>query len=406
MKKVSFLVIAILSFNLGSLKAQDIEKGKWYILQEQYGTAKGIFNTLLKSAPNNGKAWYYLGQVYFTLNVPDSAEYCYQKGSTLDPLEPFNFLGLAKMQLNKGNKPDWFKLYDRGRKLAKAKLDYFLEAAESGIDGKVKDYDLANKYLDEAKAVNPKSAKYFIIMGDIDLLRKSPGDAANEYERAVFYDKSSIEAYLKLGKLYSAAKNYRDATNAFNSAVAIDSSQILVYEYLGDLNYTFGKYAEARKYYDIYMHRAENTFENEERYAFIMFFNKDYKEAGELIDKMIQRDPKQSVMYRLKAYIDYENGDYTTGLNEIQHFFEIQDSSKFIPLDYVYYGRLLMKNSQDSLGILKLKKAVDLDSTRYDLYDEIAKTYSRLKKHQDAIDSYNELLKRSNGMAPDRKSVV
>ena len=75
----------------------------------------------------------------------------------------------------------------------------------------------------------------------------------------------------------------------------------------------------------------------------------------------------------------------------------MQDTAKLIPLDYVYYGHLLMKNAQDSLGIIELKKAVDRDSTRYDLYEEIARTYSKLKKHQDAIDSYHELMKRSNG---------
>jgi tetratricopeptide (TPR) repeat protein len=195
-----------------------------------------------------------------------------------------------------------------------------------------------------------------------------------------------------MGEIYAKANDYRDAINAFNQAITLDSTQILAYKERGDLYYAFGKYDEAKADYEIYMRRSDNTIDDKERFAFILFFTKNYDQSKGLINEVIQHDTTNTVMYRIAAYIDFEIGDFPNSLKNLEYFFTHHDTTKFIALDYIYYGRLLMKNGQDSLGTLQLETALQMDTTKTELYDEIGKSYSKQKEYQKAIDAYLKLL--------------
>jgi len=392
MKKRIMILAGFLLLSFQVLHAQDIEKGKWYIGEKQYGWAGKVLKAALEKDPSDSKALYYLGQVYDLQGKPDSAEICYQNGILTEEKFPFNYIGLGKIQLNKSNRDEWFKFYEKGRKLTKDLFGYELEAGNACLSATSKNYDLSSKYLEEAKNINAKDCRLLISLGNLFLVSKSPGDAVNEYERAIYYNDFCMQAFVKLGEIYAKANNYREAINAFNKAIALDSTLILAYKERGDLYYTFGKYNEARADYDIYMDRSDNSVEDKERYAFILFFTKNYDRAKGLINEVIQNDPGNTVMYRIAAYIDFEKGDYPNSLNNLQYFFAHHDTTKFIALDYIYYGHILIKTGQDSLGTLQLETASEMDTTKTELYDEIGKSYSKQKNYPKAIAYYQKMI--------------
>ena len=392
MKRELLIVFLCVSLTGTVLRGQTLEKGIWYLQQKQYISAKRTFESLLHINPANAKALYYLGQSYYALNKLDSADYCFQQGMLADPKEPYNYLGAGKILLNKADKVNWFKMYDKGRKLSNDVFTYNLEAADACLSSTTKNYDLAAKYLDEAQLDNDKDPKVYIGYGNLYLLSKSPGDAINSYQRAIYYDKNCVEAYLKLGEIYTKANYFKDGLNAFNTALEIDSLQIIGYKMRGDMFYNVAKYQEAEKDYTIYMQRSDRTLEEQEKYVFILFFAKDYERAMALIDLLLQSNPELTILYRIKAYIDYETGKYPEGQENLETFFEKHDTSRFIALDYVYYGRLLIKSKQDSLGTIQLVKALVMDSSKVELYDDLARSYSRQKKFQQSNDAYKKML--------------
>jgi tetratricopeptide (TPR) repeat protein len=388
------LLILFLCVSLGGLatQAQNLEKGIWYLKQRQYISAKNIFAALLQKNANSGKHLFYMGQVCYALGQADSAESFYQKGILLDPKEPLNYLGAGRTILNNNNRPEWFKMYDKGRRLANNLFDYNLEAADACLTSTVKNYDLVEKYLDEAQTDEDKNPDLFIGYGNLYMVSKSPGDAVNSYQRAIFYDKNNVEAYVKLGEIYSKANNFNDGRTAFNKAIELDSSQIIGYKLRGDMFYNFAKYQEAKKDYDIYIPRSDQTIDDRQRYIYILYFAKDYEHAMALSDELLKIDPNLSILYRIKAYIDYDTEKYPEGLANLETFFVQHDTTKFIAQDFVYYGRLLIKNNQDSLGCVELQKALVMDSTKTELYDDLAKSYTKQKDFLQAIDAYKKLL--------------
>jgi tetratricopeptide (TPR) repeat protein len=390
MKTGPFIFFILLLTNLAS--GQNLEKGMWFLQEKQYVSAKMTFEKILKENPSDAKALYYLGQVYYATGKADSAEYCYQKGILAQPTEPYNYLGMGKIQLNKQNKPEWFKMYDKGRKNSAKLFEYNLEAADACLASTEQNYDLVFKYLEEAKELAGKSPNLFIGYGDLYLLSKSPGDAVNEYERAIYYDKNCFEAYVRLGEIFAKANNFKDAQDAFNHAVQLDSTRIMIFKLRGDLYYTFAKYQEAKKDYENYLKKADKNLEDQEKYVFILFFTKDYELAGNKIDELLKSDSTLTILYRIKAYIDYETGNFAGGLQNLQSFFIKHDTTKFIAQDFVYYGRLLIKNNQDSLGTVQLEKAVEMDSTKIEIYEDLAKSYAKQKKFKKSIDAFNKMI--------------
>jgi tetratricopeptide (TPR) repeat protein len=390
--KRSILVLTGFLSMSAFLKSQDTQKGIWLISQEQYTSAKRTLTLCIEADTANAVAMYYLGQVYFLQGNPDSARYYYDNGMRSNPREPLNFIGTGKIYLLQSNRVEGVKLIDKGRKVSTDQFNYYLEAANACVSAGSNYYDLVSTYLEEAKSDKPYDPRLFIAYGDFYMQSKSPGDAVNEYERAVYYDKNCVNAYLSAGKIYAQANNYKDGLNALNKAIEIDPSQILAYRLRGDLFYNFGKYAEAKTDYDTYMLRSDRTLDDQQKYVYILFFSKDYERAGTLISMLLGSNPELTVLYRIMGYIDYETGNYPDGLKNLETFFQHHDTSKFIAQDFAYYGRLLIKNSQDSLGVVQLEKALSIDSSKVELYEDLAKSYAKMKKFGESIDAYNKML--------------
>jgi tetratricopeptide (TPR) repeat protein len=393
MKSIGSVLSVIFILFSGLLAAQDLNKAKWLIQEEQFLTAKTYMLGMQKTYPQDAKVKYFLGLAYLKNDQPDSAEIAFRQGISLNPNEPLNYAGLGGIELNKKNQEESFRNFEKVRKLSSKSIFPLLEVVNACMSGENKDIINADRFLALATNINPKDPMLHLVTGNYFLQLRKTGDAANAFERALYYDPDCYIAKVKIGKIYTDAKNYNLAVKALTDAVKIDSTGILVYKYLGDLYYIYGQYSKAKWSYEKYLEQGEINPFIEERYSFILFFNKDFEEAEKSLDKLIAGNQNDPVHLRLKAYIDYETGKYDTGLQFMEKFFSVQDTGKILVTDYIYYGRLLIKNQQDSLGLTHLIKATEMDTTKTDTYEEIAKQFSKMKKHEPAVYWYSRLLK-------------
>jgi tetratricopeptide (TPR) repeat protein len=270
--------------------------------------------------------------------------------------------------------------------------EVYCEIAKGCIGPTKKDTTTASKFLNLGFELKTDYAPLHITLGDYELLCHRHGPATNAYQRAYYYDPNSSLAYRKLGVIHTYARAYRDALNDLTKSIELNSDQILAYKNLGDLYYLIGKYPEAEKNYQVYMARAEVTYEDRERYAIILFFNKRYPEAAKLLEDTINHSLDVSVLSRIRGYIAYETGEYSKGVEHMSKFFKLHDPEKNIVSDYIYYGRLLQKTGKDALAIRNYNMALSLDSTKTDIYDELAKLYTTNKMHLDAVANYKKMI--------------
>ena len=65
---------------------------------EQFEKASTILKNLIKSDPQNGDNYFYLGENYLKSDNLDSAKTLYQQGRDVNASNPINYVGLGKVQ--------------------------------------------------------------------------------------------------------------------------------------------------------------------------------------------------------------------------------------------------------------------------------------------------------------------
>ncbi|MBP7497124.1 MAG: tetratricopeptide repeat protein [Bacteroidales bacterium] len=397
LKKSGYLIV--LSFITLSVYAQSYDKGIKLLEQQQFGSAKNWFKQQLQKQASDARLWYFFGELYFTQNITDSANYCYSRGLSVNATDPINSVGIAKI-LFINSKPIDAKnsllQIIKSNKNSKD-LQFYLALAEAYKTGK--EYTLALEQLNKAKDISKNAAEVFIKRGDIALaqLNLSPqkaGEAANEYERAAFYNKNYPLAYYKLGQLYVLARNYGEALIAFENVLKTDTNFIPVYKDLGELYFTTGKFEKAANAYSKYIKISEYNFNDIARYAQMLFFSKNYSESYKIIDKILTKDPNNFVMLRLQAYNSYETNDTAKALKSMNSMLKlVNEKNKLLINDYEYFAKILSATNRDSLAIIYYQLIIKEDSSQNLLYENIAEAYYKMKRYPQAIAYYKKYLK-------------
>jgi len=301
--KLRFFFLSVLYFTvLTGFAQENVKRGLLYIDDLQYHRARSFFLNLIKTAPGDARAYCLLGDTYLGLQLPDSAKAMYDKSLDLDPKSPFPFVGLGKLALLKGDRMGKLESFEKAKKLDKKNPEVYNAIAKGCIELSITDTVTSDIYLKQGFELNSGYAGFHITFGDYEFLANRFGSAVNAYERAIYFDSSSALAYRKLGVLQMRTRSFRDAINTFNKCIVLNSNQILVYKNLGDLYYLLGRYTEAETNYRIYMGRAEVSVDDKERFAFILFFNKEYSEAAKLLEDVMAQNSDESVLLRINVH--------------------------------------------------------------------------------------------------------
>jgi len=396
---ISFVLILTASFMIGAA-AQDVASGKKLIETNQWKKANQFFIDQVKNNPVDPSLKFYLAETYFALGKADSAESNYSRSTKYS----FSIAGLGKIALSKG---DTLKAKDNFNKAIKEEKKngdlyaYIVDACVSSSFPK-----LAEQFLARGKEVTTKNARLYIAAGNLAKFKGNAGEAANAYENAYFYDKNLALAYVKVGMIYTDSRTWDVAGQNFNKALEIDPQYTLAFKGLGDLNFKSGHFQEASDNYKKYFALSEVTLDDNYRYAFILFYNKQYAEATKMLNDLLVTDSKNPVLLRIQAYISYELGvdekgkvknpeSIKTALTNINNFFMHQNTSKFLYSDYEYLAKIQIASGLDSLAPANYMKAFAFDSTKTNFVDEAAKVNARLGKYLAAAACYKIMIRLS-----------
>ena len=394
-KKIKLIIVILSLFVFSSgLIAQNLQDGLRYMELYQLKHAKAYFNNAIKQNPKNSQAWLYLGEVQLLNDNADSANICFTKGIEANPADAYNYVGLAKLLMKKGDAINSKINIDKALKMMKGNKDAKFYVYLSQAYSYNKNYDQALQFLDKAKDVNKSVPEIYVEKGDVLMFLNRAGDAANEYDRALFFKKDFTKAYFEIGKLYVLAWNYDEALKAFQNVIKLDSNYTPVYKDLGELYYRANKNAMAANSYSKYIAKAELNPSDIARYAQMLFFSNNYSKSSEVIDRYLKGDSNNFVLLRLKAYDSYELKNYNVGLKAMKKMLTlVNKDNKLITTDYEYYGKFLANDKKDSLAIINFLMTIKLDSTKNYLYDDIAHCFENLNKYQSAADIYKKIIK-------------
>ena len=401
-RKAMLAILATLCFILPNASAQSLEKGLHLIEMDQYHNAAVVFKELTKQNPTNADMWYYLGVCYSEIGNADSASMAFNAGLLADPKNPVNIAGQGIVQHLKKNDVQAKALFVAAAKLKQKKYP-------NGLASILKGYVICQYPMDEfittvykdAQENNPKDPNIHLNWGKILYNAKEYGGASLAYQRALIYDEKNIQAHYLLGQMYNAARNSQAALVEIDAALALDPSYVPAIREKGDAYYVLKKYQEAATWYAKYIQLTEETVFSMTRYAYVLFYNKNYEKAHEIITKILKLEPNNTVMLRLMGWVAYETNKDADGVNAMSKFFQIRkdSTSEIFPKDYEYYAKLLSRTNQDSLAIIYFNKTLAVDSTNKKEYiDNIGELYLKQKNYVDAAQYFEKSQKFRTGI--------
>jgi tetratricopeptide (TPR) repeat protein len=411
-KRVAMSVTALV-FIGSSVFAQSLADAKKAIDAEQYQKAKTMLKNLTVTQPTSDENWFYLGWVYIKQDYSDSAKTAFNKGIAINPKSALNYAGLGAVARLEKDQAGATSNFNQALSLAGKDSKPYLYVGKSylllvGAATAVTqaNADAAIAVLEKGKTVNPKvkDADLMVTLGDAYVSQLKSTDAYKNYSDALAADPKSLTANVAEGVLWRLANNWESAANQFKAALAIDPNYGPAYrewaetdlrQANNDRKVASEKVKEAVEFYRKYLSLTDMSVESQMRYADFLVNLGDYKALQEITQQLAKYANSNLRVYRYLGYAAYENKDYAAGLTALNKWISQAGEKRILPRDYLYLGRLQMASGADSLGILSLKKAYDLDSTQADVFLEIANNNRAKKKYFEAANAYQQYFDKS-----------
>lgn len=361
--------------------AQDLEQAKKAVDAEQYEKAKKILKSLVVSDPNNGRNFFYLGDLYLNEQATDSAKIFFEKGLTAKDKGAMNYIGLGEINLDSGDGFGAEANFAKAIKDIKKKdTEEFLLIGRAFIKSERPDYKKAVENLKKVLVVDPKSAQAYLSLGDAYYGERNVNEAYSAYRNAYDNDNTLLMAKIKLAAITKNAKAFPEAVKAFNEIVTANPNYGPVYRELAETYYHWGAsetsnynayVKKALEYYEKYMSLTDYSLESRMRHADFLILAKDYKALEAEAKKMQQLDKVNPRILRYLGYSAYENGNYQESVKALNEFIAKAEAKKIIARDYLHLGLAkigLAKGADGKYekvmfdqGIDEINKAVEKD---------------------------------------------
>jgi len=393
----------------GHILSQELQSAINLTRNEHYIAAGNEYKELLQKDPAKGEIYFYYGdnylQNYFsdTLNIPfkpiaDSASMLFNRGIQNDPDNPLNYIGKGEILLLKGNQTEADLNFDKAISFLpsetnkKSQLDkkeqysLYLALADAYINTQTKDTARVFDLLAKARQLDSKDYEFYLVKGDAYLRLLNSGTAAIScYKNAEALNPKSLRARYRIGELWGRTGMYDNALEAFGEAINIDPDYAPAYRQMGYILSKLGRNEEAKLNFQKYLDLTKENVATRIMYINTLMDLKDYSEAINQTNIILKVDSSKNDFNRALAYSYYETGQYDKGLASIEKFFSSAEPKSIRSNDYAYYGKLLVKNNQDSVGGEMLLKAYALDTGKPELQTEAFMAFIKSKSYDRAM---------------------
>lgn len=282
-----------------SASAQTHVEGAEYYKADQFDNAKDL---LLRSLNNSGTdkavSNYYLGMIALRDKKNSEAQKYFEQGIQANPEYGYNYVGEGTIALLSGNQKEAEKLFKEGESKAKKDPSIHIAIARAyDMADPVKYQKQIDKRVEKVHKQDVKNPDVYIFEGDQAAEKKDWGDAGAKYEMAANYNNTASDAYVKYANLFTMV-NPQYAINMLKKLLAVNPNSALGQRELANAYYNAKDYKNAAEQYGNYVKNPSHFKQDENRYAFLLFYGGNYQEGYDYATQLLKSDPKNFTAQR------------------------------------------------------------------------------------------------------------
>lgn len=384
--------------SLGML-AQTHAEGVDYYKADQFENAKELLERNFNN-PGTDKAVadYYLGLIAVENGDLNAAARYFSEGMTANPEYAYNYVGEGSLCLKRGELKNAEKLFKDGEKYAKKDASFQIAVARAYYDADpVANEKEITKRLEKARKINMSNPDIYLFEGDMRKDRKDIGGAASMYEMAKNYDAQSAAAYVKYANLFSMV-NPDNSIRLLKELLATVPTSALGQRELANAYYNKQAYQEAAREYGKYVKNPSHFKQDEDRYAFLLFYGGDYKGGYDYSTALLAKNPDNFTAQRYQfmnaAQLPEMKEQLLPMAEKLLSAKRAKKANKFAPIDYTLIAQELefAKRSDEAVQVIKEGMAEYPDNANFDKM--LAMAYVEQNQLANASDAYEGYLKK------------
>lgn len=395
--KFKFL-LSFLIAGASMASAQGFTDAVQYYRAGQPADAEVIISRIINE-PSTDKAManYYLGLIAFDKDDFAKAESLFKQGLSSDANNPYNYVGLGKLALKKGDKKAAEENFKLAKKLVKKDALVLTDIARAYYDvDPVANAKEVASYIADAKKANKKCPAIYVFEAEQYADKGDINNAAGMFDMAMAFARDN-----NLGSEYSGAfVNYARIIGHVNKTVALNDLQnflqiapesAIAQRELAEMYYNTDQLTKAAEEYGKYVQNPNHFQGDEQRYVGLLYFSKNYPESDKWADKVLAKDPNNFFMKRMKFLNAVMMGNDQAAFAAADDFFP--RNGEFTSNDYTTYAELLMKNKQDSVAAIQYQKAIALNPEKNaGINKDLSALYTNLGKFDEAAAAQEKFL--------------
>lgn len=400
MKFKTLLAVAFATAAIG-VSAQTHKEGVEYYKADQLENAKEL---LLRNLNNPGTdksiSNYYLGLISVAENKLDEAKKYFNTGVEANPDFAYNYIGLGAVALKNGNENEAKEQFKLGEK--KVKKD---PAAEIAIARAYYEADPVlyakeiEKRIAKARKNNMQAPEIYVFEGDQEKDKKNWGGAAGKYEMAKGYDPNATEAYVKYANLYTMV-NPEYAVKMLQELLKVNPSSALGQRELANAYYNKKDYANAAKEYGDYVKNPNHFKQDEDRYAFLLFYSQDFQKGYDYATQLLAANPGN---FTARRYQFMNAANIPSMQDQLVPMAEAllaahnanPAANKFAAIDFTLIAEEFVKAKRVDEAIEVLNEAIKEMPENPSFEKQLAMTYVENNKFAAASDAFEKFLAKS-----------
>lgn len=400
MKFKGILALCLAGFSFTAFAQTHVE-GEEYYKADQFDNAKELLQRGLNNgATDKAVSNYYLGMIALRDNKQAEAKSYFDNGIAINPDYGYNYVGLGTIALLKGNTKEAETLFKTAESKAKkdGSINIAIARAYDMADPVAHEKNIA-KRVEKARKMNIKNPDVYIFEGDQAARAKNWGDAGAKYEMAANYKSDASDAYVKYANLFTMV-NPPYAIKMLKQLLSVNPQSALGQRELANAYYNGKDYKNAAAEYGKYVKNPSHFKQDENRYAFLLFFGGDYKKGYDYATQLLSEDSSNFTARRyqfMNAAQLPEMKDQLLGMAESLFNQHKADpvANKFAAIDYTLIADEFAKDKRADEAIAVLQEAIAEMPDNASFNKDLAMKYVDQNNLTKAAESFREYINKT-----------
>lgn len=375
-------------------QTQGYRDGIEYYKAGKYDNAITILErTLNEPGTDKALASYYLGQAALAQNKPEDAARYFEQGMSLDPENPYNYVGAGALKLASNNEAGAKDDFKEAQKLAKKNAEISVAIARAYYNADPVKYaqEIERALIKARKDSKNANPSIYVLEGDMLTDKENYGDAAARYEMAITYEPNTPEGYVKFANAYfNVNKDF--GIRKLEEYLASHPESALVQRELADKYFQADRWRAASELYGRYIQNPNHFPEDRARYAVLLYWGEDYPQSLSIAEEILAQQPDNFLMQRIRFLDQEAMGNHEAAIANAQRFFASNPDAHFTIKDYTTYADALAATGNDSLAVVQYETAVTKYPDNGDLLKNLSSFYARTRDHIKAAEAYDRYL--------------